>query len=77
VSSAAREAALEALAAGDYRLVEEILLGAGEDEWSPAPSLTSTNTTQGGLTCACGLSFAWPGLLDHHRRFAHGLEDAA
>jgi hypothetical protein len=52
--------ALEALEAGDVELVVAILQGALEDGPTERPYL-----------CECGASFEWPGLLDHHRRFAH------
>jgi hypothetical protein len=79
MSRAAIEAALDALEAGDLALLEAILLGALEDEWSTwAPGPSSTNTSRPVVTCRqCNQTFAWPGLRDHHEQFAHPLEDAA
>lgn len=58
---------LEACEAGDYGHGVEILLGALEDVDRPP-----------GVRCEiCGARFQWPGLLDHHQRFAHvGAEPA-
>jgi hypothetical protein len=56
---------LEVLENGDQAGAVEILLGALEDGPSERP-----------YACECGATFEWPGLLDHHRRFAH-LEEAA
>jgi predicted ABC-type transport system involved in lysophospholipase L1 biosynthesis ATPase subunit len=53
-------AALEALEAGDVRLATAILLGAVE-----------AGETVARCRCWCGAVFEWPGLLDHHVRFAH------
>lgn len=62
-------AALEALDAGDFRLCEQILLGARED-----------GPTERGCVCpACGLAFRWPGERDAHVERVHGFaeEEAA
>jgi hypothetical protein len=56
--------ALEACEVGDYRYAVEILLTALEDDRPRARS----------FVCPCGPSFEWPGLLDHHQRFAHPNE---
>ncbi len=53
-------AALEAFEAGDDGLAVAILLSALED-----------GPVECRHTCECGVSFAWPGELDHHQRFAH------
>lgn len=56
---------LEALEEGDSRLAVEILLAALEADGEYV------------VRCHCrfcGASFQWPGELDHHRRFAHGLD---
>lgn len=64
-------AALEALGAGDYGLVEAILLGALEDE------PRGHGTMPRPAPCpVCGMGFTTAGLLDHHLRFSHG-QDAA
>jgi hypothetical protein len=76
-------AALEALEAGDLRLLEGILLGALEDDvhesWAPGSNATSTSTrSRASCECStCGQTFEWPGLRDKHEQLAHGLEDAA
>ncbi len=58
---AAIYSALEALEVGDVRLAVEILLTALED-----------GDVERRLRCeGCGARFAWPGELDHHRRFSH------
>lgn len=53
--------ALEALEVCDYGLVADLLLDALEND--PAPA---------GVSCPhCERRFAWPGLMDEHRRRAH------
>ncbi len=53
--------ALEAIEDGDVRLAVDILLAALED-----------GDVERRLRCeGCGARFAWPGELDHHRRFSH------
>lgn len=50
--------ALEALEAGDAAFAVEVLLAALED-----------GTTARWMRCAdCGLTFAWPGEVEEHRR---------
>jgi hypothetical protein len=57
----------EALQAGDVGSAYAVALGALEDD----------GPTEQPHQCPCCPSrFAWPGLLDHHFRFAHELEAA-
>jgi len=59
--------ALEALEVGDAVYAAEILLAALED-----------GPTERRRRCpVCGLGFEWPGLLDHHLLFSHGVESEA
>jgi hypothetical protein len=58
--------ALEALAAGNVRLAESILLGALEE------AEDRIVVGRGRHRCAdCGAVFDWPGELDHHRSWSH------
>ena len=54
--------AVEAFEDGDLGFAVTILLGALEDD----------GPTERRFPCrVCGLRFEWPGLVDHHERFAH------
>lgn len=55
-------AALDALEAGDSSGATDLLLAALEDGPRPARRHACE---------LCGFAFEWPGLLDHHCRFAH------
>lgn len=63
------QTAIEALEVGDREYACAVLVAAIEDgvddEFECGPAR---------LRCVCpecGLRFEWPGLLDHHQRFAH------
>jgi hypothetical protein len=56
--------ALEALEAGDTRLVVQTLVGALEDVRVADPLGRR-------VTCECGVGPLWPGELDDHRRRKH------
>jgi hypothetical protein len=64
---AAVQFALECLEAGDTAGARFALMSALEDGDPAQP-----------YRCHCGSSYRFPGELDNHRRFAHGIEtDAA